>query len=44
MMYKAKVAVCSEICIKKKNNQRKANTVLNFSMLNLMVRNQTARL
>ena len=41
MIYKAKVAVCSEI---RKNTQRKACTMQNFLMLNLVVRKETARL
>jgi hypothetical protein len=39
-MYKAKVAVCSEI--RKKNTQRKVSTMQNFLMLNLVVRKETA--
>jgi hypothetical protein len=41
MMYKAKVAVCSEIL---KNTQRKASTMYKFWMLNLVVRRETTRL
>ena len=40
MVYKAKVAVCSEI---RTINQRKASTMLNFWILNLVVRKETAR-
>jgi hypothetical protein len=40
MLYKAKVAVCSEI----RTKQRKAGTMLNIWNLNLMVREETARL
>ena len=43
MMYKAKVAGCSEIRTKK-NTQRKAGTMQNFWMLDLAVRKETARL
>jgi hypothetical protein len=41
MIYKAKIVVCSEI---RKNTQRKASTMLNCGMLNLMVHQETARL
>ena len=41
MMYKAKVAVCSEIRTK---HSRKASIIYNFWMLNLVVRKETARL
>ena len=40
MLYKAKVAVCSDI---RKNTQRKASAMQNFWMLNLVVRKETAR-
>ena len=41
MMYKAKVAVCSDIL---QNTQRKARAIKNFWMLKLVVRTETARL
>jgi len=41
MMYKVKVAVCSEIV---QNTQRKASTMYNFVILNLVVRKETAKL
>jgi hypothetical protein len=40
MIYKVKVAVCSEI---HKNIQRKVSTVQNFLMENLVVHKETAR-
>jgi hypothetical protein len=43
MTHKAKDAVCSEIRTVQ-NTQRKANTMLRFLMLNLMVRKETGRL
>jgi len=41
MLYTAKVAVCSEMV---QNNRRKASTMWNFWMLNLVVRKERARL
>ena len=38
MLYKAKVAVCSEI------RKKKLNAMQNFLMLNMVVRKETARL
>ena len=41
MLYKAKVAVCSDI--RTQNTQRKARAMWNFWMLNLVLRKETAR-
>ena len=44
MKYKAKVVVCFEISVRKKNTQYTASTIYNFWLLNLVVRKETAKL